>query len=103
LKYYVGCKGWRNQKWSGEFYPPTLDPENYLTFYSKVFDFVEVDLSNRGGTSSFSNKLYDILLFKKWATNTPQNFRFTIKLPRLHTKLVTSSRNLHHYKRRFLL
>jgi DNA polymerase IV (DinB-like DNA polymerase) len=77
LKYYIGCKGWRNQKWS--LFPPNLDPKDHLTYYSKVFDLVEVDLSNR--TASY--KTYDDrLLFKKWTTNTPHNFRFTIKLPR---------------------
>jgi DNA polymerase IV (archaeal DinB-like DNA polymerase) len=81
LKYYIGCTGWRNQKWSGELFPPNLNPKDYLTYYSKVFDLVEVDLSNR--KASNHNKLHDDrLLFKKWATNTPHNFRFTIKLPR---------------------
>jgi len=79
LKYYIGCKGWRTQKWSGELFPHDLDPKDHLTYYSKVFDLVEVDLSNR--TASY--KTYDDrLLFKKWMTNTPPNFRFTIKLPR---------------------
>lgn len=84
MKYYVGCRGWRNQNWSGEFYPPTLDPTDYLAYYSKVFDLVELDLSDRPGGNSHNsnNKLYDRLLFKKWATNTPHNFRFTVKLPR---------------------
>jgi DNA polymerase IV (archaeal DinB-like DNA polymerase) len=82
LKYYIGCIGWRNQKWSGEFYPLTLDPKDYLAYYSKVFDLVELDLSCRAGRNSYNNnKLYDRLLFKKWATNTPHNFRFTVKLP----------------------
>ena len=81
MKYYIGCKGWRNQKWSGELFPPNLDPKEYLTYYSNVFDLVEVDLSNR--TDSPNNKFHDDrLLFKKWATDTPHNFRFTIKLPK---------------------
>jgi DNA polymerase IV (archaeal DinB-like DNA polymerase) len=46
-----------------------------------VFDFVEIDLSNR--TASSNNRLHygDRLLFRKWATNTPHDFRFTIKPP----------------------
>jgi uncharacterized protein YecE (DUF72 family) len=86
LKYYVGCRGWRDERWSGAFYPPTLDPKDYLAYYSKVFDLVELDLSGRGGGGNSynnnNNKIYDRLLFKKWATNTPRNFRFTVKLPR---------------------
>jgi DNA polymerase IV (archaeal DinB-like DNA polymerase) len=78
LKYYIGCEGWGNQKWSGELFPPNLDPKDYLTYYSKVFDLVEVDLSNRTASSMTYD---DRLLFKKWVTDTPHNFRFTIKLP----------------------
>ena len=60
-----------------------MDREDYLTFYSKVFDVVEIDLSNSTDSDSYSNKLHnDRLLFKKWVTDTPHNFRFTIKLPR---------------------
>jgi DNA polymerase IV (archaeal DinB-like DNA polymerase) len=84
LKYYVGCRGWRKEKWSGEFYPPTLDPKDYLAYYSKIFDLVELDLGGRGGGGNSynnNNKLYDRLLFKRWATSTPHNFRFTVKLP----------------------
>jgi DNA polymerase IV (archaeal DinB-like DNA polymerase) len=81
LKYYIGCKGWRNQRWSGEFFPHNLDPNDYLAYYSKVFDLVEIDLSNT--TASYNNRLHDDrLLFRKWATNTPHDFRFTIKLPK---------------------
>jgi len=81
LKFYIGCKGWRNQRWSGEFFPQNLDPTDYLGYYSKVFDFVEIDLSN--STASSNDRFYDDdgMLFRKWATNTPHDFRFTIKPP----------------------
>jgi DNA polymerase IV (DinB-like DNA polymerase) len=84
LKYYIGCKWWRNRKWSGDaFFPPNLDRKDYLTYYSKVFDLVELDLSKSTDSDSYNNKLHDDrLLFKKWVTDTPHNFRFTIKLPR---------------------
>lgn len=84
MKYYIGGKWWRNRKWSGEaFFPPNLDPKDYLTYYSKVFDLVELDLSNSADVYNNNNKLHDDkLLFKKWVIDTPHNFRFTIKLPR---------------------
>ncbi len=88
MKYYIGCKGWKSQTWSNEFYPITLHSNDYLSYYSKVFDFVEIDL-NRRTSSLYKNqdiattttKLPNKLLFKKWAENTPDNFRFAIKLP----------------------
>jgi DNA polymerase IV (DinB-like DNA polymerase) len=43
LKYYVGCSGWTYSSWK-EFYPGSLNSGDYLAYYSKVFNFVEIDL-----------------------------------------------------------
>jgi DNA polymerase IV (DinB-like DNA polymerase) len=43
LKYYVGCSGWAYSSWA-EFYPRTLNLDDYLAYYSRVFNFVEIDL-----------------------------------------------------------
>jgi DNA polymerase IV (DinB-like DNA polymerase) len=43
LKYYVGCSGWTYSSWT-EFYPRTLNLDDYLAYYSRVFNFVEIDL-----------------------------------------------------------
>ena len=77
MKYYVGCSGWKNQTWAKDFYPATLEPENYLEYYSNIYDFAEVDLSSSSVYSGFLNKF----TFKKWAKNSHDNFRFTLKLP----------------------
>jgi DNA polymerase IV (archaeal DinB-like DNA polymerase) len=77
LKYYVGCSGWKNQTWAKDFYPATLEPENYLEYYSNIYDFAEVDLSS----SSVYSRLLNKFTFKKWARNSHDNFRFTLKLP----------------------
>jgi DNA polymerase IV (DinB-like DNA polymerase) len=53
LKYYVGCSGWNYPSWT-EFYPKTLNSDDYLAYYSKIFNFVEIDLdtvANQHGTS----------------------------------------------------
>jgi DNA polymerase IV (DinB-like DNA polymerase) len=72
LKYYVGCSGWSQyQTWAKDFYPNTLDPEGYVAYYSRIFDFVEVYL----------NSIVSRLTFKKWAKQTPDNFRFTLRIP----------------------
>ena len=95
--YYIGCEGWRNQTWVKEegFYPANLDPKDYLAYYAKVFDFVEVNLGSNnnnnpvttttaaisGGSSRYYSNKINKPTFKKWAENTPSNFRFAIKLP----------------------
>ena len=84
MKYYVGCKGWKNPTWSPEFYQVTLHSNDYLSYYSKVFDFTEVDLNRTTSpyTNNNSSRLPNKLPFKKWAESTSGNFRFAIKLPK---------------------
>jgi DNA polymerase IV (DinB-like DNA polymerase) len=85
LKYYVGCTGWKNPTWSSEFYPATLHSSDYLSYYSNVFDFTEVDLDKSSlpayTNTTTSRRAYK-LLFKKWAESTPNKFRFAIKIPK---------------------
>ena len=83
MKYYVGCSDWKNQTWAKDFFPTTLEPENYLAYYSNIYDFAEVDLSSyRSCTnSSIDGRLPTKFAFRKWAKNSNDNFRFTLKLP----------------------
>ncbi len=70
----LGTQGWSYQDWVGSFYPPTSKPSDYLRFYSRVFDTVELDTT-----------FYSIprpSLVRAWAENTPEDFLFTAKLPR---------------------
>ena len=40
--------------WKGDFYPPKLDAKDYLSYYSGVFNFVEVNIGD--GIINQSNK-----------------------------------------------
>lgn len=72
MKYYVGCSGGSQcHTWAKDFYPNALDPEGYITYYSRIFDFVEVYL----------NSATDRLTFRNWAKQTPDNFRLTLRIP----------------------
>lgn len=75
MRYHVGCMGWKNHVWAKEFYPPVLNPKDYLSYYSKVFDFVHIDLNN----NKFLPKRTTI---NRWNSETPSHFRFTIKTPK---------------------
>jgi uncharacterized protein YecE (DUF72 family) len=73
-KLRIGCSGWSYKDWTGNFYPKTLPSSNYLSFYSRVFDCVEID-------SSF----YRIPLpgmIESWRKNTPDGFQFSPKMPK---------------------
>ena len=70
MKYFVGCTGWRLDARGTGFYPGSLEPKEQLQFYSRVFDIVEFGLP---ATYHFS--------LKKWAAETPEGFRFIIRMP----------------------
>lgn len=72
----------------------TLDHKDFLKYYSQVFDFVEID-------SSFYN-VPNIFMTKRWASLTPDNFRFTAKFTRsiTHEKRLAvpeSEKELHYF------
>ena len=71
----IGTSGWSYNEWAGVFYPNTST--NKLSFYSKVFDTAEVD-------STFYAYPSKGLVFG-WARYTPDEFLFSVKLPRLIT------------------
>jgi uncharacterized protein YecE (DUF72 family) len=77
LQYYVGCSGWSYTSWEGPFYPPTIDNSAWLKYYSRVFDYVEIDSSFYRIPSPF--------MVKNWYKRSPQNFRFTAKFPKIIT------------------
>jgi uncharacterized protein YecE (DUF72 family) len=70
----VGCSGWSYDAWLGHFYPANLERKEFLKYYSQVFDFVEID-------SSFYRPP-NLFMTKRWASITPDNFRFAAKFPR---------------------
>jgi uncharacterized protein YecE (DUF72 family) len=73
-KVRIGCSGWSYKDWDGVFYPKWLASEDYLSFYSKVFNCVEVDSSFYRIPSQF--------MVSKWRSNTPVGFVFSPKLPK---------------------
>jgi len=77
LQLYIGCSGFSYSAWSGHFYPPDLAKAKWLEYYSKVFDYVEID-------SSFY-RTPNSLMTSRWARIPPDNFRFTAKIPKAVT------------------
>ena len=87
MKYYVGCSGWKSLEWAKNFYPAELDSMHYLSYYSKLFNFVHLDL----GKSLFPP---GSIALKKWANETSNDFRFTLKIPQnLINQTITSGQS----------
>ena len=69
---FVGCAGWSYKDWSGVFYPKSIQSSEYFSYYSKFFNFAEVN-------STFYNIPSENTI-KSWNKKTPDNFRFSIKI-----------------------
>jgi uncharacterized protein YecE (DUF72 family) len=68
--------------WQGPFYPKGIENNNWLRYYSRVFDYVEID-------SSFY-RIPNEFMVKNWYKRTPQNFKFTAKF----SKVITHDKRL---------
>ncbi len=77
MKYYLGCSGWSYDGWKGSFYPEGLDNKYWLSYYSQIFDFVEIDSTFYRIPSKF--------MVNNWNKRTPDNFRFAVKFPKVIT------------------
>ncbi len=71
----MGTSGWSYKEWEGPFYPK--GEKKKLTYYSKFFDTVEIDST----FYAYPNKGMIIGATK----NTPPDFVFSAKLPKLIT------------------
>jgi len=88
----MGTSGWSYEHWVGKFYPNDLQRSQWLVFYSKYFNTVEINMS-------FYRFPYKNML-KGWYNKTPRNFKFTMKAHRQIThvkKLVNVKRLLNSY------
>jgi len=70
---HVGTSGWSYPSWRGGFYPQGADPKTFLSFYAEHFDTVELN------TTGYRLPSED--QFKRWAEQTPEGFRFAVKMP----------------------
>lgn len=81
--YHIGCQSWQYEDWITEvggetiFYPSGTRPADMLSLYSQIFDTIEVD-STAYGTPALST-------IKGWLSETPDDFLFSLKVPRAIT------------------
>ena len=71
---WVGTMGFSYSDWAGVFYPPGTKPGDYLAWYARQFDTVELD------TTFHATPPVDRV--RRWADVTPDEFRFCVKTPR---------------------
>jgi len=69
---HIGCAGWDYKDWIGPFYPKKLEKFQYLNYYSRFFELVEIN-------STFYNLPSEETVIN-WTKQVPKNFRFVVKL-----------------------
>lgn len=76
MKVRVGLSGFSYKPWQGEgrFYPADLKQQEFLSYYAKRYDCVEMD-----GTWY---RMPTEEAVQSWLANTPENFRFCFKAHR---------------------
>jgi len=73
----LGTSSFTADGWNGSFYPKGMKSAEYLGYYSRRFDTVEVD-------STFY-RCPNIDAVNKWALKTPPGFIFSLKIPQAIT------------------
>src|SRR5436305_10999845 len=73
----LGTASWTAASWAGVFYPPGMPASEYLSFYAREFDTVEVDSTWYRPPSP---RVVD-----GWRARTPEGFLFSVKVPQAIT------------------
>jgi uncharacterized protein YecE (DUF72 family) len=71
---YIGTSGYSYKDWRDIFYPKGLAQKNWLAHYASHFNTVEI---NATFYRHFRREI-----FERWRSNTPDDFKFTLKGPK---------------------
>jgi uncharacterized protein YecE (DUF72 family) len=92
-KFFVGVSGFSYSSWKGKFYPKTVRSEEFLAFYSKHLNSVEIN-------SSFYAQPRESVV-KAWSETTKEPFRFSFKAPGQITHVLKLGEGSHQLAKRF--
>ena len=82
MKWFVGTSGWSYPPWDGPFYPHDLPQREWLSFYAKHFNAVEIN-----------NSFYHLnkpQQYENWDKMVPKDFTFAVKGSRYITLYETA-------------
>lgn len=77
MDWKIGCSGFYYREWKDFFYPQGLAQKDWFKFYCEQFNTIEIN-------SSFY-KMPTEKALAKWRSDSPDDFVFTMKAPRLIT------------------
>lgn len=82
LQVFLGATGWSMKEWVGKVYPPKTRSGDYLTWYGKQFNGIELNTTHY--------RIPSLEQVEKWKQQVPADFRFCPKVP----QLISHSREL---------
>jgi len=84
----IGCSGFHYKEWKNIFYPPLLLQKHWFTYYAKHFNTLELNVT--------FYQFPRLASLQKWFTDSPEDFTFSLKVPRLitHYKKFTGAEQL---------
>lgn len=71
---YVGCPTWTNKEWLGSYYPLGLRDDQYLHYYARQFNSLEVNTTHY--------RIPDAPTVRRWREQVGPGFKFCPKVPR---------------------
>lgn len=77
MKYYIGTSGWSYYSFKGILYPLESKPKDWLSIYANHFNTVEINAT--------FYKLPSVKTLEKWYKETPGDFVFSVKAPKVIT------------------
>ncbi len=77
MKVFIGTSGWSYYSFKGIFYPEELKSRDWLSFYARHFNAVEINAT--------FYRLPRKSTFEKWYAETPEDFIFSVKASKVIT------------------
>lgn len=71
-KLYFGSPAWANKLWLGKIYPPKTSPDEFLYYYSRNFNSIELNTTHY--------RIPDQVTVTQWLSQVPEHFLFCPKV-----------------------
>ena len=69
---WVGCPVWANENWCGKLYPPKTSNKDFLYYYSRQFNCIELNVTHY--------RIPEPRTIDRWHADTPKGFQFCPKI-----------------------
>ena len=77
MKWWIGCSGFYYNHWRNIFYPEDLPKSKWFDFYKEKFNTLELNVT--------FYRFPKLNVFENWYKDSPKQFRFAVKAPRVIT------------------